>query len=120
MRVKTSQERRIRRHRRARRRMQGTPERPRLAVFTSGRHVYAQVIDDRHGRTLASASSCEKGFERPAGARGLEVAATVGRLAAERARAAGLDKVVFDRGGLTYVGRVKALAEAAREAGLNF
>ncbi|RYI36124.1 MAG: 50S ribosomal protein L18 [Acetobacteraceae bacterium] len=95
--------------------------RPRLSVFRSGRHIYAQVIDDAQGRTLAAASSLEKAM-REALKTGAdkEAAATVGKLVAERALAAGVEKVVFDRGPYLYHGRVKALADAAREGGLSF
>ena len=107
-----------RRHRRVRRKIAGTPERPRLAVFRSNRHIVAQVIDDRAGRTLVAASSLEASLKSsPTG--NATAAAAVGRLVAERAKAAGIDKVVFDRGGARYHGRVAALAEAAREAGLE-
>ncbi|MCS6986441.1 MAG: 50S ribosomal protein L18 [Sphingomonadaceae bacterium] len=92
--------------------------RPRLSVHRSGRHIYAQVIDDRVGHTLAAASSLEKGFEGTGAT--VAAAARVGRLLAERALAAGVKAVVFDRGGYLYHGRVKALAEAAREGGLEF
>ncbi len=110
---------RLRVHRRIRKRIKGTPERPRLSVFRSLKHIYAQVIDDEAGRTLASASTAEK--KGPA-AKGNNVAAAraVGRLVAERAKERGVRAVVFDRGGYRYHGRVKALAEAAREAGLEF
>ena len=109
---------RIRRHRRVRKKVQGTPERPRLAVFRSNKHITAQVIDDRTGRTLAAASTTEA--ELRAGATSNKAAATqVGRLVAERAKAAGVTKVVFDRGGNLYHGRVAAVADAAREAGLE-
>jgi large subunit ribosomal protein L18 len=107
-----------RRHRRVRKKVAGTPERPRLAVFRSNRHIAAQVIDDRAGTTLAAASTVE-----PALRTGLtgntSAASEVGRLVAERAIAAGVSKVVFDRGGTRYHGRVAALAAAAREAGLE-
>ena len=93
--------------------------RPRLSVFRSGKHIYAQVIDDTQGRTLASADSGGKGDARASGGN-LAGAKAVGRLIAERAKAKGIQKVVFDRGGYLYHGRVKALAEAAREAGLEF
>ena len=95
--------------------------RPRLSVFRSGKNIYAQVIDDAQGRTLAAASSLEKDL-REAGKTGanIEAATAVGKLIAERARAAGVEKVVFDRGSYLYHGRVKALAEAAREGGLSF
>jgi len=110
---------RDRRHRRVRKKVQGTAERPRLAVFRSNRHVVAQVIDDSTGRTLAAASTQEK--ELRAGATGnKEAAGTVGRLVAERARAAGVGRVVFDRGGSLFHGRVAAVAAAARDAGLEF
>ncbi len=101
-----------------RRRIAGTAERPRLAVFRSNRHIVAQVIDDRQGRTLAAASTVEAELRGP-GTGNAEAAAKVGRLIAERAQAAGVTKVVFDRGGSRYHGRVAALADAAREAGLE-
>jgi large subunit ribosomal protein L18 len=111
---------RQRRHARVRRKVVGTPERPRLAVSRSNAHISAQVIDDSTGRTVASAASVEKDV-RSAGAGGNKsAAAVVGRLVAERARAAGVTAVVFDRGGFLYHGRVAALADAAREAGLEF
>jgi large subunit ribosomal protein L18 len=95
--------------------------RPRLSVFRSGKHIYAQVIDDAHGRTLAAASSLDKGL-RTEGGNGAnkDAAAAVGKLVAERAIAAGVSAVVFDRGAYLYHGRVKALADAAREGGLAF
>ena len=112
---------RIRRHFRLRKRVSGTTERPRLNVFRSNAHIYAQVIDDVKGHTLAAASTNEKGWgEADNKKTKSEQAVVVGRLIAERAKAAGVEKVVFDRGGYKYHGRVKALAEAAREAGLNF
>jgi len=105
-------------HLRIRKKLSGTTERPRLAVFRSVAHIYAQVIDDSRGVTLASASSTEKGVV-PTG--GNVLAATeIGRNIAERAKEQGIARVVFDRGGYLYHGRVKALAEAAREAGLEF
>ncbi len=107
-----------RRHRRVRRKIAGTAERPRLAVFRSNRHIVAQVIDDGAGRTLAAASTVEATLRTEATGNAA-AAATVGRLIAERAKAAGVDKVVFDRGGARYHGRVAALADAAREAGLE-
>jgi large subunit ribosomal protein L18 len=111
---------RARRHHRVRKHLTGSQERPRLAVFRSNRHVVAQVIDDATGRTLAAASSLEAPV-RNAGATGNRTAAaSVGRLVAERAKAAGVTKVAFDRGGFLYHGRVAALADAAREAGLEF
>lgn len=118
-RKKTPQAARVRRHLHIRRRLSGTPERPRLAVFRSLSHIYAQVIDDVEGRTLAAASDLEAGVKGGKGAK-TEVAKRVGSLVAERARNAGVSQVVFDRGGFHYHGRVKALADAAREGGLSF
>ena len=116
--AKSKAEARVRRHRRVRKKVLGTPERPRLAVFRSNRHIVAQVIDDRAGRTLAAASTVEPELRSgPTGNR--EAAAKVGRLVAERAKAAGITQVVFDRGGFLYHGRVAAVADAAREAGLE-
>ena len=112
-RVKTAA--RIRRHARVRERVAGTGERPRLAVFRSLSHIYAQVIDDRAGRTVAAASD----VGAKAGNK-TERAKLVGKALADKARAAGVAEVVFDRGGYRYHGRVKALADAAREAGLRF
>jgi large subunit ribosomal protein L18 len=107
------------RHRRVRRKVSGTAERPRLAVFRSARHMVAQVIDDTTGRTLAAASTVEPSLR--SGATGNKAAAAaVGRLVAERAREAGISRVVFDRGGFLYHGRVAAVADAARQAGLEF
>ena len=109
---------RQRRHRRVRKRVRGTAERPRLAVFRSNRHITAQVIDDTAGRTLAAASTVEADLRsRPTGNK--DAATRVGRLVAERARSAGVTRVVFDRGGFLYHGRVAAVADAAREAGLE-
>ena len=110
---------RTKRHERIRLRLTGTTGRPRLAVFRSLNQIYAQVIDDSAGRTLASASTLEKGLRESSGTKS-EQAKVVGRLIAERAKAAGVDKVVFDRAGFRYHGRVRALADAAREAGLDF
>ena len=110
---------RIRRHRRVRKKVMGSAERPRLAVFRSNKHISAQVIDDVVGRTLASASTHESDL-RTGGTSNKDAAGRVGRLLAERARAAGVERVVFDRGGFLYHGRVAAVAEAAREAGLEF
>jgi large subunit ribosomal protein L18 len=112
-------EHRLRIHRRIRRKIRGTPERPRLSVFRSLKHIYAQVIDDASGRTLVSASSMEKAAPVKGGGN-VAGAAAIGRLIGERALAKGIQKVVFDRGGYAYHGRVKALADAAREAGLEF
>jgi large subunit ribosomal protein L18 len=105
-------------HRRIRRKVRGTTERPRLAIYRSLNHIYAQVIDDEQGRTLASASTTEKDLRGTTGGN-LDAAGRVGRTIAERALAAGVSNVVFDRGGYLYHGRVKALTDAAREAGLN-
>ena len=108
-------------HLRVRRRVVGTPERPRLSVFRSLNHIYAQVIDDRTRRTLAAASSLDKETRKQLkGGGNLAAAKVVGKAIAECARAAGIEQVVFDRGGYKYHGRVQALAEAAREAGLKF
>jgi large subunit ribosomal protein L18 len=110
---------RIRRHNRVRRKVRGTAVRPRLAVFRSNKHISAQVIDDSAGRTVASASTVETDLR--SGATGnRDAAAAVGRLVAERAKAAGVSQVVFDRGGFLYHGRVASVADAAREAGLEF
>lgn len=105
-------------HKRIRARLAGTPERPRLAVYRSLKHIYAQVIDDANGVTIAAASSNDKGADSKGG--NLAGAKEIGRLVAERAREKGVKQVVFDRGGYLYHGRVKALADAAREAGLEF
>ncbi len=112
---------RTRRHRRVRKKVQGTSERPRLAVFRSNRHMSAQVIDDRNGRTLAAASTLEAALRADGGpgTGNRDAAAAVGRLVAERAQAAGITRVVFDRGGFLYHGRVAAVADAARDAGLE-
>jgi len=109
---------RQRRHRRVRQKVAGTAERPRLAVFRSNRHIVAQVIDDTAGRTLAAASTVEASL-RADKTGNVAAAAAVGKLVAERAKAEGITKVVFDRGASRYHGRVAALAEAAREAGLE-
>jgi len=110
---------RVRIHDRTRRKLKGSQERPRLAVFRSLKHIYAQVIDDREGHTLAAASSGEKNASVASGGN-LAGAKQVGKLIAERAKSKGIGKVVFDRGGYLYHGRIKALADAAREAGLEF
>ena len=110
---------RLRIHTRIRRKVAGTPERPRLAVFRSVKHIYAQVIDDTKGHTVASAASTEKAASVGVGGN-LAGAKAIGKLVAERAKDKGIKAVVFDRGGYHYHGRVKALAEAAREAGLEF
>ena len=106
-------------HTRIRKKVRGEAERPRLAVFRSLKHVYAQVIDDRSGMTLASASTNEKSASGPSGGN-VAGAKHIGELVAKRAIEKGIKKVVFDRGGFLYHGRVKALADAAREAGLEF
>lgn len=108
------------RHRRLRKRVFGTGERPRLAVFGSLKHIYAQLIDDAKGVTIASASTVEQSFKDACGTGNIDAARAVGKLVAERAKACGVNEVVFDRGGHAYHGRVKALADAAREAGLKF
>lgn len=105
-------------HSRIRRKVNGTTERPRLAVHYSNQHIYAQVIDDTVGKTLVSASTMDKSFENPSS--NIENAAKVGKLLAERATASNISSVVFDRGGHLYHGKIKALADAAREAGLQF
>ena len=110
---------RRKRHERIRLHLAGTQDRPRLAVFRSLNHIYAQVIDDASGRTLAAASTVEKELKGSSSTK-TEEAAVVGRLLAERAKAAGIERVVFDRAGFRYHGRVKSLADAAREAGLDF
>ena len=117
----TAREQRARRRRRIRGRISGTPERPRLNVYRSNTHIYAQVIDDTLGHTLAAASTVDAGLrpQLPENTKQDE-ARLVGRLIAERAIAAGVGQVVFDRGGYRYHGRIKALADAAREAGLKF
>jgi large subunit ribosomal protein L18 len=117
MSVQTKEQARLRRHRRVRSKLSGTAERPRLAVYRSNARIYAQLIDDVAGHTLASASSREKDTS---GTKRAEAPAVVGKLIAERAKAAGVTTVVFDRGGYLYHGRVKALADAAREGGLSF
>jgi large subunit ribosomal protein L18 len=119
MATETTRVARIRRHERLRKKVSGTAERPRLAVFRSAQHIYAQVIDDGAGRTLAQASDVEASLREGAGTK-TERARQVGTLVAQRAREAGLESVVFDRGGFAYAGRVKELADAAREEGLVF
>jgi large subunit ribosomal protein L18 len=119
--MKTKEDIRLRIHRRIRKKIAGTPERPRLAVFRSQSHIYAQVIDDGSGRTVCSASSLDETLKKDK-KRGADVAAAkaVGSLIATRAKEKGVDTVVFDRGGFQYHGRIKALADAAREGGLKF
>ena len=105
-------------HNRIRRKLAGTAERPRLAVFRSEAHIYAQIIDDTQGTTLVAASSVDKDAKTNGG--NVAAAKAIGKLVAERAKEKGVAKVVFDRGGFPYHGRIKALADAAREAGLEF
>lgn len=118
---KSRSEARRRRHVRIRQSVSGTPERPRLNVYRSLAEIYAQVIDDQAGHTLVSASSIDSELRaQMAGLKKAEQAKLVGKALAERAKAMGITKVVFDRGGFRYIGRVKALADAAREGGLDF
>ncbi len=108
-------------HRRIRRKLSGSSKRPRLCVYRSLNHIYAQIVDDAEGKTLVAASTVEKevrGALKSAG--NIKAAKTVGKVVAERAKAKGIESVVFDRGGYLYHGRIKALADAAREAGLKF
>ncbi len=108
-------------HARVRMKVSGTPERPRLSVYRSVGHIYTQIIEDGTGRTLVSASSVDKEVKKGLkGGGNIAAAKSVGKIIADRAKAAGINKVVFDRGGYKYHGRVKALADAAREAGLQF
>jgi|SRR4051794_39488715 len=109
---------RLRIHKRIRSRVAGTAQRPRLAVFRSTNHIYAQVIDDADGRTLVAAASTEKDLRGKGG--NVDGAKLIGKTVADRAKSKGINKVVFDRGGYLYHGRIKALADAAREAGLEF
>ena len=112
---------RIKRHKRIRNRIVGTPERPRLSVFRSDKHIYAQIIDDVAGKTLAAASTVEKDIAAQITEMDKTAAAKfVGKALAEKAKAAGIEEVVFDRGGYLYTGRVAALADGAREGGLKF
>jgi large subunit ribosomal protein L18 len=105
-------------HRRIRRKVKGSSERPRLAVYRSVKHIYAQVVDDEHGKTIVSASTTEKDLRGASGGN-LDAARRIGKAIAERALEKGIESVVFDRGGYLYHGRIKALTDAAREAGLN-
>ena len=117
----SSNKRRLERHKRMRNNLNGTSEKPRFDVFRSSKHIYVQVIDDTQGVTLASASSAEKEIkEAISGKTKTEAAKIIGQIAAERAKAKGIEKVVFDRGGYIYHGRVKAVADGARDAGLDF
>ena len=118
--ARTRRESRRRRHRRVRKKIHGTAARPRLAVYRSNKHLSVQVIDDDAGTTLAAASTNEAELRSAGSGSSVEAAARVGTLIAERAKAAGVDKVVFDRGGFAYHGRIAAVASAAREAGLEF
>jgi large subunit ribosomal protein L18 len=112
---------RLRRHGRVRKKVAGTSERPRLSVFRSTAEIYAQLIDDQAGHTLVAASSIDQDLRaKLEGLKKLEQARLVGKAVAERARSQGIQQVVFDRGGFRYIGRVKALADAAREGGLEF
>jgi len=112
---------RLKRHLRVRKKINGTAERPRLNIFRSSKHMYAQIIDDNQGTTLVAASTLDKDLRDQIGNGGnVEAARKVGQLIAERAKAKGIQQVVFDRGGYLYHGRVQALADAAREAGLEF
>jgi large subunit ribosomal protein L18 len=117
MKIRNKSDARKRVHLRIRKKVGGTQLRPRLAVFRSGKHIYAQAIDDAAGHTLAAASTCEKEIGYGGNIKG---ATEVGKLIAERCRGKGIDNVVFVRGGFKYHGRIKALADAAREAGLKF
>jgi large subunit ribosomal protein L18 len=121
MKIKTKEDIRRRLHARIRKKIAGSPERPRLAVFRSQSHIYAQIINDDEGRTLCAASSLDKELQKQKGG-GSDVAAAkaVGGLIASRAKEKGITAVVFDRGGFQYHGRVRALADAAREGGLKF
>jgi large subunit ribosomal protein L18 len=117
MSIRTAPDRRLKRRRRVRAKVHGTAERPRISVFRSNRGVFAQLIDDEAGRTLAAVNWTESDLRN---LKPLEQANAAGKLLAERAKAAGIDAAVFDRGGYQYHGRVKALAEGAREGGLTF
>lgn len=111
---------RRRRHRRVRKRISGAPDKPRLAVFRSNRHIYAQLIDDTGGRTIAAASTLDPALRSDTAKEGSAAAEVVGKLLAERALEKGVHSAVFDRGGFKFHGRVKALADAARQQGLSF
>ncbi|WP_029520171.1 50S ribosomal protein L18 [Persephonella sp. IF05-L8] len=123
MAVKTRRQKRIIRHKRIRKKVFGTAERPRMAFFKSLNNLYVQIIDDEAGKTLVSASTIDKDFVEKYGVRGgknIEMAKKLGEFIAEKALAKGIERVVFDRGGFIYHGKVKAFAEAAREKGLKF
>jgi len=111
---------RLKRHLRVRKKINGTVQRPRLAVFRSSKHIYAQLIDDVQGVTIASASTLDKEVTEVGNGGNVEAARKIGELIASRAKAKGVEHVVFDRGGYLYHGRIQALADAAREAGLQF
>lgn len=118
---KSRKEARLRRHYRVRKNLQGTLDRPRMSVFRSVSEIYVQVIDDKAGKTLASASTIDQELRsKMAGLKKTEQARLVGKAIADRAKAKGISQVVFDRGGFRYIGRIKALADAAREGGLEF
>jgi large subunit ribosomal protein L18 len=118
--VKTAREHRLLRHRRVRRRVSGTGERPRLVVFRSNKHIYVQLVDDMEGKTVASASTTEPTLRGEVAGTSVGAAQRVGTLVAQRAVEKGVTSAVFDRAGFSFHGRVKALADAAREAGLKF
>jgi len=118
--AKKRREGRLRRHRRVRKKVHGTAARPRLAVYRSNRHLSVQLIDDDSGRTIVSASSLEADFRKQQAGGNVAAATAVGTLVAQRAKAAGITSVVFDRGGFLYHGRIAAIADAARSAGLEF
>jgi len=118
--AKKRHESRLRRHRRVRKKVHGTAARPRLAVYRSNRHLSVQLIDDDAGRTIASASSLEADFRKQQAGGNIAAATAVGTLIAERAKKTGVTSVVFDRGGFLYHGRIAAIADAARAAGLEF
>jgi len=113
---------RLMRHKRLRKRISGTPERPRLSVYRSEKHIYAQIIDDTKGETLVAASTVEKELREKLNQKtwNVQAAKEVGKVIAERATAKGITEIVFDRGGYKYHGRIKALADSARESGLKF
>ena len=117
--MRTKEEGRVKRKKRIRKKMNGTAERPRLSVFRSGKHIYAQIVDDLAGQTLVAASTLHKGVRGETRTK-VDDAKAVGQAIATAAKQKGIDKVVFDRNGFLYHGRVKALADAAREAGLSF
>ncbi len=120
--LKTRRERRLRRHKRIRKKVFGTPERPRLCVYRSLKHFYAQIIDDTKGHTLVSASTLDREYRRRFGEPGksIEHAKRVAQLLVERAKEKGIEKVVFDRGGFKYHGKIKAFADECRRLGLKF